>query len=183
MEKFAETVAQVTPEQLSQECGAHYGPTLQLLNQMQTYTSILLESSLRSIELVSCDRIVPLYTSTIYEGTCETSITGITWIFASFFTISFFGMLMIMFRGACYPIWYDDGKSVGEYSSTSDDADLQEEVSGEEESEYVDGSQVDGSQAADYEDNLTNALENGATDEDYSAYGESQYTEENSANQ
>jgi hypothetical protein len=31
---------QATPEELSQECGVDYGPTLQLLKHLQTYTTI-----------------------------------------------------------------------------------------------------------------------------------------------
>jgi hypothetical protein len=120
LDAFSQAVIDVTPEQLSQECGVDYGPTLQLLSQLRTYTSILLDSANRSINLMSCRNIVPLYTETIYKGTCSQSIKGATWIFSSFFVIAFFGMVMIMFRAAYYPVYlydYGDDKSLGNTSS------------------------------------------------------------------
>ena len=176
MDNFAHSVDDITPEQLSQECGVDYGPTLQLLNQLRQHTSILIDSSFRSLELMSCKNMVPLYTNAVYEGACDYNIRGVAWIFACFVVISFFGMLMIMFRGAYYPIWYEeDGKSL-EYATSDDELELQEEESGEEGSEYVEESMVE------------TAAEEGATleegeyeEEEYeeSAYEEgSQYTEE-----
>ena len=104
MDEFAQIILNSSVEQLSQECGADYGPTLQLLNQLRTYASILLDSSDRSMQLMSCENIVPLYTSVVYDGVCNTSIRGGTWIFAGFFVIAFFGMIMIMLRASYYPI-------------------------------------------------------------------------------
>jgi hypothetical protein len=137
---FTTTVLQTSPEQLSQECGVDYSSTLVLLKQLQTYTMILLDSAQRSMELMSCRNIVPLYTSTIYDATCDYSITAATWIFASSFIISFFGMLMLMFRGAYYPIYYFEGKEL-EYGTSDDEAGLEEETSDDE--DYIDESMVD----------------------------------------
>ena len=84
MDEFTNIIVTATVEQLSQECGTDYGPTLQLLNQLRTYASILLESSNRSMTLMGCQNIVPLYTSVVYDGLCNESVKGGTWIFAGF---------------------------------------------------------------------------------------------------
>jgi hypothetical protein len=94
------------------------------------------------MDLMSCKNIVPLYTSTVYEGACENSITGATWIFGSFFVISFFGMLMIMFRGAYYPIYYHYESKDLDYNTSDDEAGSQEEMSGSNSEDY-DESMVD----------------------------------------
>jgi hypothetical protein len=171
---FSTAVVEATPEQLSQECGVDYGPTLQLLNQLRTYTTILSDSAQRSMDLLSCKNIVPLYTSTVHEGTCENSITGAAWIFGCFFVISFFGMIMIMFRGAYYPIYYYEGKDWD--STTSDDeADLQEEMS-EDNSEDYDESMVD-TDVYD-EEGLAKALDEDEEEEEETEYDQEMSVEE-----
>ena len=59
-----------------------------------------------------CDAIVilPIYTSTFYDGTCKYSITGVTWTFASFLVLGVMGMLMIMFRSSWLPTVHVDAK-------------------------------------------------------------------------
>lgn len=136
LDVFAEAVVTATAEQLSQECGADYGPVLQLLNQLRTHTTILLDSSTRSMQLMGCENIVPLYTSTIYEGTCVSSITAASWIFASFFVIAFFSMIMVMLRGAYYPVHFVNGKSLHYATSEDDDGQIVEEGSAYESGSY-----------------------------------------------
>jgi hypothetical protein len=116
------TVLQTSPEQLLQECGVDYSSTLVLLKQLQTYTMILMDPAKQSMEMMSCQNIVPLYTST----RCHLQLvhyTAATWVFASSFIISLFGMLMLMFQGAYYPIYYFEGKEL-EYGTSNDKAGL-----------------------------------------------------------
>jgi hypothetical protein len=185
---FAEAVITATTEQLSQECGADYGPTLQLLNQLRTHMTILLDSSHRSMVLMGCKSIVPLYTTTIYEGACNSSITAASWIFASCFVIAFFSMIMVMLRGAYYPIYFVSGKSL-EYGTSDDDGELIEEGSADESASY-DNEDTAGDEEYTYDgDGNTilvedeNTLGDGydqATYADDEEEEETQYTEENS---
>jgi hypothetical protein len=118
------------------------------------------------MELMSCKNIVPLYIATVHESTCTTSITAATWLFSCLFIISLFGMLMVMFRGACYPVYYFEGKEL-DYSSSEDDLELEEE---------------DESQFAYDQDTLRRALEEdeseyyGEESIQSSVYDDSQYT-------
>lgn len=185
LDVFAEAVVTATTEQLSQECGADYGPTLQLLNQLRTHMSILLDSSHRSMELMGCQNIVPLYTTTIYEGTCNSSITAASWIFASYFVIAFFSMIMVMLRGAYYPIHAVSGKSL-HYGTSDDEGDLVEDGSEDESASYENDDTV-----GDYtydEDGNTILVQDETTavdgEYDQATYGneeeeQTQYTEEN----
>lgn len=188
---FAEAIATATTDQLSQECGADYSPTLQLLNQLRTYVSILLDSSNRSIELMGCQQVVPLYTTTVYEGLCNSSITAASWLFACFFVIAFFSTVMVMLRGAYYPIYFVSGKSL-QYGTSDDDGELVEEGSEEESASYENEDTVgDDEYTYDEEGNTILAEdENTAGDGEYdqTTYGdeegeeESEYTEGMSKN-
>jgi hypothetical protein len=68
----------------------------------------LVEAALGVLEVLSCETIVPLYTTTFYSGTCEYSVQGVTWTFASFLVIAVFGMIMITFRTAYLPMEEDN---------------------------------------------------------------------------
>lgn len=119
-------ITDYTPEQLSLECGIEYSRIAQLLNSLLAQTSILMESSFRGMDLISCPNIVPLYTNAVYGASCETSIQAATWTFACALLVSFFGMVCIMFRGAYYPIDYfyysgEDGSKSLYSTSESDD--------------------------------------------------------------
>jgi hypothetical protein len=103
-----------TPEQFSQECGIDYSPVLELLTSLSVHVTILLNTSKRAMQLMSCPNIVPLYTNAVYNQLCQDNVAGAKWCFTCFLLMSFFGMLCIMFRGAYFPIDYfyfkdDDG--------------------------------------------------------------------------
>jgi hypothetical protein len=57
----------------------------------------------RTLDLASCERIVPIYTNTFYTASCEYSLQALIWMFASAIIIGFFGMLMVTFRAAYKP--------------------------------------------------------------------------------
>jgi hypothetical protein len=135
-----------------------------------------MDSAERSMDLMSCKNVVPLYTSTVYEGTCENSITGAAWIFGCFFVISFFGMLMIMFRGAYYPIYYYNGGKDWDSNTSDDEAELQEEMSEDDNSEDYDESMVD-TDVYD-EDGLAKALDEDDEEEEGTEYDQEESVEE-----
>ena len=53
-----------------------------------------------ALDLVSCERIVPLYQEPIHAGMCNLSISGITWAFTSLLVIAVAGLIMIMLRSS-----------------------------------------------------------------------------------
>ena len=136
--EFLRSIEDTTLQQLSQECGQEYAPIVELLKQLQTHISVLSKTSIRALNLMSCQNIVPLYTNAVYDATCTYSIVGATWVFACSVCIAFFGCLCIMFRGAYYPLgyyYYDSGNGDdGEKSlyGTSEDYDDDESATGPE---------------------------------------------------
>merc|ERR1711907_317108 len=95
-----------TLQQLTQECGLQYAPVVELLKQLKGHINILADTSVRALNLMKCQNIVPLYTNLMYEASCQYSVVGAAWVFSCAVLIAFFGMLCIMFRGAYYPIDY-----------------------------------------------------------------------------
>jgi hypothetical protein len=137
LETFLMLVLEQSPEQLSQECGINYSPVMELLNALKVHSTILLDTSTRTLQLLSCPSIVPLYTSSVYNGLCQSSLVGAKYVFSCLLLMAFFGMLAIMFRGSFYPIDYfffnddddeddDEGKD-SMYSTSQDDEFEQEE--------------------------------------------------------
>jgi hypothetical protein len=87
-------------EELSLYCNREFAPLEAILDEMRNIVVILQTAGQRILELASCDRIVPLYTNTFYNGTCEYSLRAIYWIFSCALIIGISGMLMITFRAA-----------------------------------------------------------------------------------
>lgn len=100
---LSSSLAAVTVESLNLYCGKDFGPFQGLLNTMNDNLSILNDNARAALELMSCDRIVPIYINSVYGATCTYSITGVTWTWVSFLVIAFMGMLMITFRAAYLP--------------------------------------------------------------------------------
>jgi len=120
--EFLRSIADTTLGQLSQECGHEYGPIVELLLQLQELISILAQTSTRALNLMACQNVVPIYTTFIYDAACSMSPIGLTWMLSCSVVISFFGMIIIMFRGAYYPIdyYYYDEKDL--YATSDDDS-------------------------------------------------------------
>ena len=118
-------ISESSPANLSQQCGHDYSVTLELVQQLAPYTRILDDVTERSLDLLRCRSIVPLYTHSVYQSICEENMTAALWLFSCSLLISFFGMVMITLRGSCYPlhIW-DDTKDF--YSTESSGMELEE---------------------------------------------------------
>jgi len=121
--EFLRSIEDTTLGQLSQECGHEYGPIVELLLQLQDLITILAQTSVRALNLMSCRNVVPLYTMAVYEATCTMAPIAQTWVLSCTLVIAFFGMLSITFRGAYYPIdyYYYDEKDLYPTESESGD--------------------------------------------------------------
>mmetsp|Transcript_3085 Transcript_3085/g.8361 ORF Transcript_3085/g.8361 Transcript_3085/m.8361 type:complete len:720 (+) Transcript_3085:382-2541(+) len=132
--EFLQSIEDTTLGQLSQECGHEYGPIVELLIQLQDLITILAQMSKRALNLMRCSKVVPLYTTSLYEATCTMSPIGLTWMLGCSLVISFFGMLSIMFRGAYYPIdyYYYDEKDIYPTEDESGDDEIAEPLADSE---------------------------------------------------
>lgn len=85
---------------LSFQCGRDYEPLVASLDTMMSILNGLEKSAEMGLSLLSCERIVPIYADIVYDGTCNYSVTGFTWMFSSLLVISAMGMIMIMLRSS-----------------------------------------------------------------------------------
>ena len=88
-------------------CNREYDSVDTLLDEMNALISTLLDALQRTIDLISCERIVPIYHRAIYDGTCQYSVSAMFWIFSAALLMGFFGIIMILTRAAYKPTEYD----------------------------------------------------------------------------
>lgn len=94
--------------QLSLYCDREYGSVDKLLDEMNEILNVILVALQRTIDLLSCERIVPIYHQAIYSGTCQYSVSAMFWIFSAALLMGFFGIVMILCRSAYKPTEYDN---------------------------------------------------------------------------
>jgi hypothetical protein len=100
VQNLSSSMSEISLEQLSLGCGRDFRPLHRSLAQMVGVMDALEQASNRALNLLACERIVPIYTDIVYDGTCRYSISGFTWIFCGLFIVSVMGMIMIMFRSS-----------------------------------------------------------------------------------
>jgi hypothetical protein len=79
---FSSSLASVSLDQLTLICGRDFQEIVGLADQMTVNLSLLTQNTLDTLELLRCDNIVPIYTSTMYNAICTTSIQGATWAYS-----------------------------------------------------------------------------------------------------
>lgn len=117
-----------TVETLALYCNRDFEPVEAVVESMNELLGTLTRSLDRTLELISCDVIVPIYTSTTYDATCQYSMSAVFWVFSTTLIMSVFGLLMITFRAAYKNDVYTDD----EYVASVDEVQEQEQ--------YVDNS-------------------------------------------
>jgi hypothetical protein len=105
-------------EELSLYCNREFEPLDALVNQLMVILAVLREAGERTLDLASCDRIIPIYTNTFYTGSCDYSLQAMMWIFACALIIGTSGMLMVTFRAAYKMTLLEDGPSASSSSSS-----------------------------------------------------------------
>lgn len=94
--------------QLSLHCNRDYSNVDELVGQMNGILDVVIEAVQRTINLLSCDRIVPIYHRAVYDSSCTYSVAAVFWVFSAALIMGAFGLLMILFRSACKPTAYDN---------------------------------------------------------------------------
>jgi hypothetical protein len=100
VEELSKVIAKVNLETLSFQCGRDFEPLSSSLDTMLAILNALDKAAEDGLQLLSCERIIPIYVQAVYTGTCNQSVTGLTWMFSSLLVISTFGMIMIMLRAS-----------------------------------------------------------------------------------
>lgn len=116
--ELSKTLEKIDVETLSAQCGRDYEPLVKSLDTMTSILNTLEKAADAGLQLLSCERIVPIYIDVVYSGTCNTSIVGLTWMFSSLLIISTMGMIMIMLRSS----YQNNRVIVDETESTDDDS-------------------------------------------------------------
>lgn len=107
---------------LSLYCNRDYTDLQQLVSNMDSLIALLMDSVLRTMDLIDCDRIVPLYTATVYGGMCTYAPSAVFWVFACCLLLGLSGMLMITFRSSYKLTRYEEDPSFA-YNKNDDDLD------------------------------------------------------------
>lgn len=75
----------------------------QIRELVENFRRIGIEA-VETTELLSCKTWNPIYVQTIYEGTCENSVTALLWIFSTLLLIGTCSMVMITLRASIHPV-------------------------------------------------------------------------------
>lgn len=97
-----------TLAELALYCNRDFNSVDTLLSQMGSILDSLVVAITQTIDILSCERIVPLYHKAVYEGACQYSVSAVFWVFSASIITGSFGLLMILFRAAYKPTMYDD---------------------------------------------------------------------------
>lgn len=109
LDDFSQSIqSNTTLSQLSAYCNRDYDDLDQLIVEMRGFLDVIFDSLRRTLELISCGRIVPIYHSAFYDSSCAYSASAVVWVFASSLIMGTFGILMLLFRAACKPTLHED---------------------------------------------------------------------------
>lgn len=76
------------------------------MNNLETLVLLLLQSIGSALDLLACQRIVPLYTETVYIGMCTYTPSAVFWVFASCLVMGVMGMIMLTTRASYKRTYY-----------------------------------------------------------------------------
>lgn len=107
----------VTIPRLNLLCDKEFEPFEALVDTMGENLDVLQDNAAAALSLLGCDRITPIYLDAVHSGTCDYSVTGITWTFACFLVVAFMGMLMLTFRSSMYESEEPHGESMEQYAN------------------------------------------------------------------
>uniref|UniRef100_A0A7S3L177 Uncharacterized protein n=1 Tax=Amphora coffeiformis TaxID=265554 RepID=A0A7S3L177_9STRA len=86
--------------ELSLYCNREFTALDAQIDNMNVILTVLIDSLTRLLDLVSCQRIIPIYTDTIYDAACDYSTKAMFWIFCCAIVLGTFGLIMITLRAS-----------------------------------------------------------------------------------
>lgn len=118
IQSLNDALADVTVATLNLLCNDNYEALeIMLGDAVETLVSLQLHAE-TALAVLACPRIVPIYTKTVYTGTCDYSIKGLTWTFSASLVIAFAGMIMLTFRSVLWNV--QGGNSMEEMHEPDD---------------------------------------------------------------
>ena len=92
------------------------------LNELDRLIDLLNRTAVGFLDVVTCDVVVPIYTSTIYDASCENSTRAIFWLYMTAFFLAFFGFVVLTLR-ASYRVSREAPEGAKKSSDSSDEPD------------------------------------------------------------
>ena len=129
-------------QELREHCEREFVGIDTLIDSLIGLIGVVSESLDRTLELASCDNIVPIYMSGVHKGTCSSSLSALLWILFGFLSTAFFGLLMITLRSSYKQTVYslpDDVEPKKESEADILEKDATKELVLEESSDADDG--------------------------------------------
>ena len=99
---FLSSANDIGIDQISDECGTDFAPIIENIKQLGQGLEVIMDSIRRSLDLVSCNKVSPIYRRVFNGPTCNESVYGLSCMFAAYFATIVFGMIMISLRAAMY---------------------------------------------------------------------------------
>jgi hypothetical protein len=82
LSNFSKSLLMSGLNRLTLPCVEEFQEISGLVGQMTGNLSLLKQNALDTLDLMGCDNIVPIYTSTFFDATCTSSIQGATWAYS-----------------------------------------------------------------------------------------------------
>lgn len=87
---------------ISLECGSNSETIIENIRQLGQSLDVISDSIRRSLSMVKCNRVGPIFRQVFHGSTCAESVYGLSCMFAAYFAICIFGMSMVSLRAAMY---------------------------------------------------------------------------------
>ena len=98
---FSAEMDNYTLSALSQSCGGKDFTGLRIyLDEIVSDYDTMKDITLKIDNLVTCERLNPIYTNYVYDDACTEAPEGMIWGWIFLFCLSFFGMMLVTFRTA-----------------------------------------------------------------------------------
>ena len=142
-------IDETTVERLVELCGQDFVQAQQVISNVTNVLDELGNLTVAVLDVLRCDRILPIYFETVNYGTCSYSIKGVTWTFCGFLVVACFGMVMLTLRSARFPTVFTEAKDFEESTPAMDAVEVEHEpyqpeqtVQGGEEKHGLQGEQA-----------------------------------------
>lgn len=98
---FSAEMDNYTLSALSQDCGGKDFTGLRIyLDEFVVDYNTMKSITMNVENLVTCERLNPIYTNYVYDDACTEAPEGMIWGWVFLFCLSFFGMMLVTFRSA-----------------------------------------------------------------------------------